>query len=499
MLIGLPLLLVLLGSGTTGCNCDPEANDCQFEITGVSPNPEPQHAIRVWSGDNQVGPEGTALVEQIVGQYLEAGRAAPVNCIFEIEAGGGKLQAEHSTELGEEAGDRIIVVREDGLCRATWVMGKPGVGKVKLFFFHFLPAYGKGDGCNYDVDVPYGSGWWLNCGTNEYGFVRFSARAHGPAAKIVVRDGDGQTGEAGQPLAVRPRARVTDLDDNPVPGITVSFVATGGSGTPASPVDATTDNFGDAAMPVDWVLGRAVGPIFLESQSLQAIARDVPLLFFGNPAVFHATAQRPGPPPLVPARMELVSGDNQHTLAGSPAPVAVQVKVTSADGTPVPGVLVDFVPDRGSLAISPATTDADGIATPGTWRPGYGEAGTFHLTATARGDNIANNPLVFTATASIGEGGTNTLTLYNGTNVTANIFIEGEALAAGNSLGMSGSREVQIFTTVNTSVLVYAYVGGTRVTTVRCTVTAAAWQGSLRPLVALFREGSFYSLTCNNF
>ena len=63
--------------------------------------------MSISSGDGQVGPTGQPLAAEIVGRYQERGNLQDVNCIFEIESGGGKLLAPNSADLGENPGDRI--------------------------------------------------------------------------------------------------------------------------------------------------------------------------------------------------------------------------------------------------------------------------------------------------------------------------------------------------------------------------------------------------------
>lgn len=85
--------------------------------------------------------------------------------------------------------------------------------------------------------------------------ARVVARAlPGPAAEIVIIEGDGQRSEAKLPVPVNPRVQVQDSHGNGVPRVEVSFTAGGGSA--AVPPERDTDAQGFAA--VDrWVLGPA--------------------------------------------------------------------------------------------------------------------------------------------------------------------------------------------------------------------------------------------------
>lgn len=483
-------LLLLVGSATTGCECSPT---CEVS---EEPHPASEHSIRVWSGDGQVGPAGQQLAQEIVGEYLHEGRHRFVNCIFEIESGGGILRSPGGVDLGLNPGGRIHVSPGDGYCRATWVMGAPGVATVKVLFFHFLD-FQRGDssgrGCTYST----GAGLWLNCRTDEHGFVRFTARAHGPAAAIEPSDGYGQSGDAGQPLPTRPQARVVDAGGNPVPGINVVFAAEAGSGTPSDWVGAVTNRLGDARSPEEWVLGPAEGTHYLQAAAVESDGASPRLPLTGNPARFSAVAR-----PLVASRVDILDGDGQTTTAGQPVSQPVRVKVTDQVGGPVAGVIVTFFPDGpGSVSNAEQPTDANGIAQPGSWTPGAGMAGTYGLWARAPlSQNIANNPVRFTATAVGGPPPTtNVLTLYNGTGAAANLVLPGETPSAANSLGPSGTRAVQIPTAIGTAVTVRAFVANAEVASTTCTVTANTWRsGGLPPLVALFSDGG-YHLSCNSF
>ena len=80
----------------------------------------------------------------------------------------------------------------------------------------------------------------------------------------------------------------------------------------------------------------------------------------------------PDPPP-VPASVQKTAGtDSQIVVVGTTLPVDPSVKVLSADGRPVPGVTVTFTVDGGGGVVTGATpvTDANGVATLGSWRVG---------------------------------------------------------------------------------------------------------------------------------
>ncbi len=77
------------------------------------------------------------------------------------------------------------------------------------------------------------------------------------------------------------------------------------------------------------------------------------------------------PPGTQPARMLLVAGDGQQTMAGARLPEPIAVRVEDADGVPVPGIRVYFESTIGGGRVSPliVATDSAGIAET-SWRLG---------------------------------------------------------------------------------------------------------------------------------
>lgn len=108
----------------------------------------------------------------------------------------------------------------------------------------------------------------------------------------------------------------------------------------------------------------------------------------------------PAPPSAqTPAEVAAVAGNGQTAPIGSAVPIRPAVRVTDAAGSPVGGVSVSFsvTAGGGSVAGSPATTDANGLATVGNWTLGN-SVGSNALSA-----QVAALPAVtFTATAISG-------------------------------------------------------------------------------------------------
>ena len=95
----------------------------------------------------------------------------------------------------------------------------------------------------------------------------------GPAAQIAANAGDGQSASAGTAVSTPPSVIVTDANNNPVPGVSVTFtVASGGGSVTGS--SATTDASGIATVG-SWTLGATAGTntLMATSDSLSPVRR----------------------------------------------------------------------------------------------------------------------------------------------------------------------------------------------------------------------------------
>ena len=205
--------------------------------------------------------------------------------------------------------------------------------------------------------------------------INATAVAPVPSA-IAVAGGDNQTARPGFNVPTSPSFRVTDPAGVPVPGVTVTFVVTEGGGSTNAPTAITNT---DGIVAVTWTLGPSLGP-----NTLQA---SIP---GGIPAVLvHATAAAPPP-----TRIAINGGDGQSVNAGSPVAIAPSVKVTDADGIGVGGVSVTFSirSGGGSLTGASAVTNAQGIATVGSWTLGIGGNSIF-----ASVPGLTGDPVIFVA------------------------------------------------------------------------------------------------------
>jgi hypothetical protein len=171
-------------------------------------------------------------------------------------------------------------------------------------------------------------------------------------ARVVVVDGSGQQGTAGQPLANPVRVRVEDERGRPVPGQSVNFVVTGGGGT-VSVASVTTNDQGIAA--VQWTLGTGAGA----AQTLEArVAGPDGQAIASAPVT--ATARAGAPARLV----ALIDTLNVGGAAGGPARDSLAVRVEDQLGNPVAGADVSWAAVEGGGGVSPASTpsNAQGVA-----------------------------------------------------------------------------------------------------------------------------------------
>ncbi len=190
------------------------------------------------------------------------------------------------------------------------------------------------------------------------------------AVAIVLVSGDGQSVLVGTQAPAPLVVEVRDGQNNPVPGYPVDFAVTlGPSGTSVTPLSTTTDGQGRAQTVV--TAGSAAGPITVEATASGLI---------GSPVIFSAIAvAAPGPPASVAANSPLSQTAGINTPVSSPPSVIVR----DAANLPVPNATVTFAvqPGNGTITGATQTTDANGVATVGSWTMPQ-TTGSYTLTAT---------------------------------------------------------------------------------------------------------------------
>ena len=196
--------------------------------------------------------------------------------------------------------------------------------------------------------------------------VTFTATGElGPAASVVKTGGDGQFRRPGEMVSPPPSVVVRDAAGNPVPGVTVTFAVTAGGGS-ATGVVQTTDANGVATVG-SWTVGIEPG-----QNRLTATVAGLPVVTFTATVV-------------APALVSIHEGNNQIAAPGQAVPIRPSVLVRDNLGQPVEGVIVTFSVTSGGGTVTGATavTNAQGIATVGSWV--LGDPGDNTLVATVSG------------------------------------------------------------------------------------------------------------------
>lgn len=204
----------------------------------------------------------------------------------------------------------------------------------------------------------------------------------GAAAQAVVVAGNNQAVPAGQALQTGPSVRVVDRFGNPVSGVTVQFVVTGGGASLLG--SAQTTNAAGVATVGGVVLGTTPG-----TNTIVARVAGVPDVTFTATGLAGPAAQ-----------LIRVSGDSQTVVAFRSSAQPLVVRVLDAAGFPVRNAPVTFslaAAGTGSLSITTAQTDSLGRAsTTFTANSFIGQN-----TVTATSGNLAAVQFVVTTTNNV--------------------------------------------------------------------------------------------------
>lgn len=205
-----------------------------------------------------------------------------------------------------------------------------------------------------------------------------------PAAQVQSIASATLHGSAGGLLPDPIEFRVLDSDNQPLAGAPLTFTAQAGSVDPAT---ATTDRNGLAS--TRWTLGTTAGQSTLTAAAASGVS-----------TVVTATVTAASP-----ATVSAEAGTGQSAPAGVAVPIAPSVRVADAFGNLAQGVAVTFsvLTGGGHVTNGVRTTDAQGIATVGSWVLGSG-VGEQTLAARVEAGGVTNNPIVFTATATTPVG-----------------------------------------------------------------------------------------------
>jgi adhesin/invasin len=417
---------------------------CDNPITPVVPT-----SITVQAGDNQEAPVGTALgvAPTVVVRDANGDRVAGVTLVVAVVSGGGSVSGPSpmtnaqgiasigSWKMGTTAGENKLSVSVQGTGISTTVLATAMAGAPAGVSVHagdkqeavagnavtIPPAVMVRDSHGNPVAaVPVvfavvaggGSVSGLAAVTNAQGVATAGSWSLGPfvganslsatvqgtsvsttftatglvgsAASISIHAGNNQSAVAGSGVVTAPAVKVGDSNGNPVPGAVVIFAVGSGGGSVTG--SAATTNAQGVATIGSWTLGSSPGP-----NSLSATVEGSVLS-----VTFAATATAGAP-----ATVAVHAGDNQSAVAGTTVPVPPAVVVKDANGHPVQGVTTIFAiaSGGGMLSGSSPVTNAQGIATVGTWQLGS-IAGANTLSVTVQGTTVS------TTVAATGTAGT---------------------------------------------------------------------------------------------
>jgi hypothetical protein len=163
---------------------------------------------------------------------------------------------------------------------------------------------------------------------------------------IAAVSGNDQSGQVGSTLPAPLVVAVTDGFGNPVEGVAIDWTIDGGGQVS----ETSTTTGADGQTSVTRTLGTTAGP-----QHTFASATGLA----GSPVTFTHTATSGGA-----AQVSVVAGNNQTAAAGTTLPDSLVIAVLDAQGNPVPGTAVAWVPGAGGGTLAPTsgTTDAQGRA-----------------------------------------------------------------------------------------------------------------------------------------
>ncbi|MEZ4589374.1 MAG: Ig-like domain-containing protein [Gemmatimonadales bacterium] len=390
-------------AGCAGCPelCDPQDERPGFLVDPACAEPyrvklqiiEPDEEVALSAGQSlPVPPRVRVVLDGASDIPLEGARVR-----FQVVQGGGTLSG------GGVSGPTVDVHTDaQGEASVGWQVGPvPGVNQLRVE----VPTTDLHLG-----DAPVG----LAFGSPAIITAQASVRV---AASIVKQAGDSGAAQAGTPLPVRPRVRLSD-ELGALPGQMVRFEVRNGGGSITGSPTVTTDASGEAD--VEWVLGQGAGTY---NNRLAAIVDDDPELEvefvasgIAGPAVILV--------PITPA--------TQTAQAGADAPLPPRVRLADQFDNSVVGVDVTFtvgatggtVDDAPQVVIA---TDASGIAAVGRWTLGSAP-GTYDVAAEVFGPEagtINGNPASFAATATPAHGPPVSMAVAQG---------EGQSLVVGQAV-----------------------------------------------------------------
>ena len=206
----------------------------------------------------------------------------------------------------------------------------------------------------------------------------------GPAAKVVVTSGSGQSATVNTAFGAALVATVTDAGNNPVSGVTVTFTppTSGASGTFAGGVNTATTNASGLATSATFTANATSGgPYNVVASATGATSANFALTNLAG----------------APASIAATSGTPQSATISTAFAAPLVVTVTDALNNPVSGATVTFAaPGSGASGtfaggVNTATTNASGIATSAVFTANATSGGPYTVTASVPGVTTSVN------------------------------------------------------------------------------------------------------------
>jgi plastocyanin len=314
-----PLGLVL-GALLVGCGGDGDGD-------GGMPPPTTTIAKATNSGDGQSGTVGQPLANPLQVLVTEGGAPSP-----------GVTVAWSTTAAGGSVDPASVATDADGVASTTWTLGTVSGSQTA------------------QASLSGASG----------SPVTFTANASpGPATTLAKAGGDQQSGVINTQLASPVQAKASDQFDNGVPGVDVTWEATGATTSAAT---VATNGSGISAVTV--TLGGTAGPI-----TITATAGSLA----GSPVTFNATATSP------PTTTTINVVNNEFSPATITVAAGTEVTWSWSAGATNHNVAPDgTVPPRSGNPVNGPNTYRFTFNTPGTYgyhcevhgAPGFGMSGT---------------------------------------------------------------------------------------------------------------------------
>ena len=188
-----------------------------------------------------------------------------------------------------------------------------------------------------------------------------------------------QLAVAGTATGIAPVVRV-GTGGTPVEGVHVQFRVVSGGGSIVTS-EAVSDASGEASSG-GWTIGTGGGENVIEA--------DVPG-YAAEPLQFRAWGVD-----ALPGTLVMLSEGSQTVDGGELVPIVPAVKVADGNGAPVAGFPINFlkaIPDAGTLTGDSTVTDAQGVATLGSWRAPLSN-GEFQIFVDAA--PLSGSPIIFT-------------------------------------------------------------------------------------------------------